>query len=212
MRLFFVLLLITSQLFAQSMPTSGSSGNTIPGPSDTPTTNPEPRPRPTPSPVPAPAPRPRPQPTPRPAPAPRPTPPTTPAPIPSQPRVLHVGEVVIFRSNYFTIVATNPYQGMIIIRENRNPRNEFPVPAYEVVKTSGCNYGISGANMVCEDGNCNYGRNIHKVCVGDMTIGLNNLYYEVVGVHFNGTVAVMTTDGTPVIYEHIDPRSLTVVR
>ena len=188
MRLFIVSFLITSQIFAQSMPTSGSAGNTIPGPGETPTNTPTPAPRPRPTPVPTP----RPQPTP----APRPTPPTTPAPIPSQPRVLHVGEVVIFRSNYFTIVATNPRQGMIIIREHRNPRNEFPVPSYEVVKTSGCNYG----------------RNNRPVCVGDMTIGLNNLYYEVVGVHFNGTVAVVTTGPNPVIYEHIDPTSLTVVR
>lgn len=190
MRSFFVLFLISTQLFAQSIPPSGSAGNTIPGPGDAPTPSPRPTPVPRPQPTPAPVP------TPAPAPAPRPTPPTTPAPLPNQPRVLNVGEVVIFRSNYFTIMATNPQRGMIVIRENRNPRNEFAVPTYEVVKTSGCNYG----------------RNNSPVCVGDMVIGLNNLYYEVVGVHFNGTVAVMTTGGAQVIYEHIDPTGLTVVR
>ena len=106
---------------------------------------------------------------------------------------IQAGEIVLIRGDYFRVVAVDPYRNMILVQDRYDRR--FEVRAFEAAKTSGCSMGRNG-----------------DICVGDLTIGMNNVYYEVLAIQFNGFVIVRTTDVTRTIYPNIDPSSLLVTR
>jgi hypothetical protein len=179
--------LIAAQGFAQTLPASGSSGTTI-GSHNTDDPNPIPTPRPG-------GDRPHWDPTPQPNPTPIPRPTPTPSPAPQNGYVIHTGDHVLFRDLEYIVVGTSSQSSSILLRSPFNPRNEFPVPANSVAKMDGCVRSYHG-----------------PVCAGDMTVGMNNVYYSVIGIFWDGTVVVETTDSTHTVYGNIDPNSLTVVR
>jgi hypothetical protein len=51
-----------------------------------------------------------------------------------------------------------------------------------------------------------------KVCVGDMGIAANNLYYQVVGLQSSNRIVVETTDSSKTLYQDIDPNSLVITK
>ncbi len=191
--------MIGAQGFAQTLPPSGSSGTTIGGNNNNdPNPIPTPRPgenRPHWDPNPQPTPQPNPIPVPRPVPQPQPIPRPTPSPAPQNGYVIHTGDHVLFRDLEYIVVGTNSQSGSILIRSPYNPNDQFAVPANSVAKMEGCVRSYHG-----------------PVCAGDMTIGLNNVYYSVIGIFWDGTVVVETTDSTHQVYGNIDPNSLQVVR
>jgi hypothetical protein len=200
---------LTLNAVAQSTPPApGSRGGTIsaptldnndpqPVPRPRPDLDSNPRPRPSTNPTPAPIPRPRPEPIPTPAPAPIPRPRPQPAPAPAPvPRPapetrypVEAGELVVIRGDYFRVIGVDPYRHMILVQDRYDRRFEFQ--AIEAAHTQGCSMGRNG-----------------EICVGDMTVGLNNVYYEVIAVQQNGLLVVRTTDVTRTVFPNINPSSL----
>lgn len=178
------------------------------------TVEPEPIPdMPTPSRAPRPSyepnPQPRqPRPTPTPVPTPTPTPRPTPAPTGSftwnknpsnynryrndQENILRVGELVIYRSKYYTIRSGLESSSSITLNSTVNGSSySLTVVSSELSKTKGC--VITPAK---------------RVCVGDQMIDLNRRPYKVLGFNSENYVVIQSQDEWVSVYEDIDPRDL----
>jgi hypothetical protein len=218
----FTALMLSGLALAQTPPPSGSRGSTINNPGTVNDPDPIPAPRtdrtrpqwnPNPGPT-SPTPRPqpdyrRPQPTPQPRPdyrRPEPTPePRTdyrrPEPRPDyrqperndrDPNMVYVGDYVLYQGNEYEVLGGS--QGTLEVRTPFSNQRHY-IPIQQVARTHGCVQSYYG-----------------PVCVGDMTVGLNNVYYAVIGIEWSGRVVVQTTDVTRTVYGQIDANSLKVVR
>lgn len=142
------------------------------------------------TPNPIPTPRPTPNPTPRPTPRPTPTPDYR-----NERYSIRMGDVVLFRDEEYEVVGIDNARAMILVQSIFYAQRPFEVPVNAVALTQGCVASRTG-----------------RVCAGDLTVGLNGVYYTVIGIFWNGTVVVQTTDSSRTIYGNIDPNSLKVLR
>ncbi len=192
----FIAFTLSGLALAQTPPRSGSASGTInrngsvndPGPTGPtrPQWNPNPGPA-TPT-----TPRPQPRPDYRDDRRPDTRPDYRPQPDARDPNIIYVGDYVLYNGNEYEVLGGS--NGTLEVRTPYAGQRYY-IPANAVARTNGC-------------AQTHYG----PVCVGDMTVGLNNVYYAVIGLEWNGRVVVQTTDVTKTVYGQIDANSLKVVR